>query len=158
MLLSTKLQKPRPTRHGEQICDARDHPYCSTNCSQPILVQASRRAFHSQVLSSLTSTPPPASVAYNRHRKRSFTQCAAATQYKEDPTKSVGRYCPPCATCHAAVPLADCSMTIPVNCSWPPKRFFPSDFALLWLRCHAAIQISLCIPVSYVHQAWLVVS
>ncbi|KAL0017941.1 hypothetical protein WJX77_007314 [Trebouxia sp. C0004] len=52
---------------------------------------ASRRAFHLQAFSSLTSIPPPANGAYNRHRRRNFAQFAAATQHKEAPTKPVGR-------------------------------------------------------------------
>ncbi len=60
----------------------------------------------------------------------------------------------PVATC--PVPLADCSMARPVNCFVTAEILFPVDSALLWLGCHAAIQLSSCFPVIHAQQAWLV--
>ena len=53
------------------------------------------------------------------------------------------------------VPLAGCSMTRPVNCLQPLKCFLPLGSALLWPGCHAAIQLSSCIPVHFSMFTWL---
>ena len=88
---------------------ARSRPYLQL---QQVLtaqvLQASRRAFYLQAFSSLTSTPPPANGAYSPHRRRNFVHFSAATQHKEAPTKPVGRYCPPSASCH--LPCATCRL------------------------------------------------